>query len=153
MLYRGADVLLLDEPTAVLTPPEVEALFTTVHSMTAEGKAIVFISHKLGEVMAISDRVTVMRAGAVTGEVATADTNQRHLAELMVGHPVEIDTTARQHHHRRCRASAPPGCHGRTTATRRWSTTSTSRSTAARSSASPACPATVSAHSPAPSPA
>ena len=92
MLYRGADVLLLDEPTAVLTPPEVEALFSTVHSMAAEGKAIVFISHKLGEVMAVSDRVTVMRAGAVTGEVATADTNQRHLAELMVGHPVEIAT-------------------------------------------------------------
>lgn len=92
MLYRGADVLLLDEPTAVLTPPEVEALFKTVHSMTAEGKSIVFISHKLGEVMEISDRVTVMRAGAVTGEVATADTNQRHLAELMVGHPVEIET-------------------------------------------------------------
>ncbi len=92
MLYRGADVLLLDEPTAVLTPPEVEALFTTVRSMTAEGKAIVFISHKLGEVMAVSDRVTVMRAGAITGEVATADTNQRHLAELMVGHPVEIGT-------------------------------------------------------------
>jgi ABC-type uncharacterized transport system ATPase subunit len=97
MLYRGADVLLLDEPTAVLTPPEVEALFTTVHSMTAEGKAIVFISHKLGEVMAVSDRVTVMRAGAVTGEVATADTNQRHLAELMVGHPVEIGTRRGSH--------------------------------------------------------
>lgn len=92
MLYRGADVLLLDEPTAVLTPPEVEALFTTVRSMTAEGKAIVFISHKLGEVMAVSDRVTVMRAGAVTGEVATTDTSQRHLAELMVGRPVEIGT-------------------------------------------------------------
>ncbi len=92
MLYRGADVLLLDEPTAVLTPPEVEALFTTVRSMTSEGKAVVFISHKLGEVLAVSDRVTVMRAGAVTGEVATAETNQRHLAELMVGRPVEITT-------------------------------------------------------------
>ena len=92
MLYRGADVLLLDEPTAVLTPPEVDALFTTVRSMTAEGKSIVFISHKLGEVMAVSDRVTVMRAGAVTGEVATAATNQRHLAELMVGRPVDIVT-------------------------------------------------------------
>ncbi len=92
MLYRGADVLLLDEPTAVLTPPEVEALFTTVRSMTSEGKALVFISHKLGEVMEISDRVTVMRAGAVTGEVATSETNQRHLAELMVGRPVEVDT-------------------------------------------------------------
>ncbi|MCP3993275.1 MAG: ABC transporter ATP-binding protein [Actinomycetia bacterium] len=92
MLYRGADVLLLDEPTAVLTPHEVDALFETVHAMTAEGKAIVFISHKLGEVMAVSDRVTVMRAGAVTGEVATKDTNQRHLAELMVGRPVEVET-------------------------------------------------------------
>jgi len=92
MLYRGADVLLLDEPTAVLTPPEVEALFVTVRAMTAEGKAIVFISHKLGEVMAISDRVTVMRSGAVTGEVATSETNQRHLAELMVGRPVDIAT-------------------------------------------------------------
>jgi simple sugar transport system ATP-binding protein len=92
MLYRGADVLLLDEPTAVLTPQEVEALFATVRSMTDEGKAIVFISHKLGEVMAVSDRVTVMRAGAVTGEVATANTNRRHLAELMVGRPVDIET-------------------------------------------------------------
>ncbi|MFV1990714.1 MAG: ATP-binding cassette domain-containing protein, partial [Acidimicrobiales bacterium] len=70
MLYRGADVLLLDEPTAVLTPQEVDALFVTVRAMCAEGKAIVFISHKLGEVMAVSDRVTVMRAGCVTGEVA-----------------------------------------------------------------------------------
>jgi len=91
VLYRGADVLLLDEPTAVLTPPEVEALFETVHAMTAEGKAIVFISHKLGEVMAVSDRVTVMRAGAVTGEVRTSDTSQSHLAELMVGHPVDVE--------------------------------------------------------------
>ena len=92
MLYRGADILLLDEPTAVLTPSEVDALFETVNVMTAEGKAIVFISHKLGEVMTISDRVTVMRAGAVTGEVATADTSQRALAELMVGRPVEAET-------------------------------------------------------------
>ncbi|MDX2379568.1 MAG: ABC transporter ATP-binding protein [Acidimicrobiia bacterium] len=91
MLYRGADVLLLDEPTAVLTPPEVEALFETVRAMTAVDKAVVFISHKLGEVMEISDRVTVMRAGAVTGEVATADTSPRHLAELMVGRPVEVE--------------------------------------------------------------
>jgi simple sugar transport system ATP-binding protein len=98
MLYRGADVLLLDEPTAVLTPPEVDALFTTVRSMTHDGKAIVFISHKLGEVMAVSDRVTVMRAGVVTGEVVTAETNQRHLAELMVGRPVEVETRRAGHH-------------------------------------------------------
>jgi ABC-type uncharacterized transport system ATPase subunit len=90
VLYRGADVLLLDEPTAVLTPQEANALFDTVRSMTSEGKAVVFISHKLGEVMAVSDRVTVMRAGRVTGEVATKDTSARHLAELMVGRPVEV---------------------------------------------------------------
>ncbi len=89
VLYRGADVLLLDEPTAVLTPQEAETLFTTVRSMTAEGKAVVFISHKLGEVMSVSDRVTVMRGGRGTGEVATKDTSARNLAELMVGRPVE----------------------------------------------------------------
>ncbi len=92
VLYRGADVLLLDEPTAVLTPHEAEALFHTVKAMTAEGKAVVFISHKLGEVMAVSDRVTVMRAGRVTGEVRTRDTDVRHLAELMIGRPVESGT-------------------------------------------------------------
>lgn len=91
VLYRGADVLLLDEPTAVLTPREAEALFTTVRAMTAEGKAVVFISHKLGEVMAVSDRVTVMRGGRVTGEVATAATSARELAELMVGRPIEAE--------------------------------------------------------------
>ncbi len=92
VLYRGADVLLLDEPTAVLTPPEVEALFVTVRAMVAEGKAVVFISHKLGEVMSVSDRVTVMRNGHVTGEVATANTSQRELAELMVGRSVVLET-------------------------------------------------------------
>ena len=92
MLYRGADILLLDEPTAVLAPQEVDALFETVRSMTEVGKSVVFISHKLGEVMAVSDRVTVMRAGAVTGEVATADTDQTQLAELMVGRPVVTST-------------------------------------------------------------
>ena len=92
VLYRGADVLLLDEPTAVLTPHEADTLFDTVRAMTAEGKAVVFISHKLGEVMAVSDRVTVMRAGRVVGQVATRDTTARHLAEMMVGRPVEVET-------------------------------------------------------------
>jgi simple sugar transport system ATP-binding protein len=91
VLYRGADVLLLDEPTAVLTPVEVEALFHTVKAMTAQGKAVLFITHKLGEVMAVSDRITVMRAGRVTGEVATREATARHLAELMVGRPVEVE--------------------------------------------------------------
>jgi len=90
MLYRGADVLLLDEPTAVLTPAEADALFATVEAMAAAGKAIVFISHKLGEVMAVSHKVTVMRNGRVTGEIADP-TSERQLAELMVGRPVDLE--------------------------------------------------------------
>ena len=87
-LYRGADVLILDEPTAVLTPQESFALFDTLRALAAQGKTIVFISHKLKEVLAVSQRVTVMRAGRVTGELETADTDQRELARLMVGREV-----------------------------------------------------------------
>jgi general nucleoside transport system ATP-binding protein len=90
-LYRGADVLLLDEPTAVLTPQETEALFVTVRSMTAAGKSVVFISHKLGEVVEISDRVTVMRGGVVTGEVAERGADRHELARLMVGRDIDLD--------------------------------------------------------------
>ena len=68
-LYRGADVLILDEPTAVLTPQESFALFDTLRALAAQGKTIVFISHKLKEVLAVSQRVTVMRGGKVTGEL------------------------------------------------------------------------------------
>ena len=66
MLYRGARVLILDEPTAVLAPQEIDELFATLRSMVAAGRSVVFISHKLGEVLAIADRITVMRAGKVT---------------------------------------------------------------------------------------
>jgi simple sugar transport system ATP-binding protein len=90
-LYRGADVLLLDEPTAVLTPPETDALFETVRSMTAAGKSVVLISHKLGEVVEISDRVTVMRAGQVTGEVARSAFDRHALARMMVGRDIDLD--------------------------------------------------------------
>ena len=90
-LYRGADVLLLDEPTAVLTPQETEALFVTVRAMTAAGKSVVFISHKLGEVVEISDRVTVMRGGVVTGQVARVDADRHELARLMVGRDIDLD--------------------------------------------------------------
>ncbi len=90
-LYRGADVLLLDEPTAVLTPQEADALFDTVRAMAADGKAIVFISHKLREVMAVSDRVTVMRDGARRRVAAPpAQTDPSQLAELMVGRQVDL---------------------------------------------------------------
>ena len=90
-LYRGADVLLLDEPTAVLTPQETETLFVTVRSMTAAGKSVVFISHKLGEVVEISDRVTVMRGGVVTGEVDGARADRHELARMMVGRDIDLD--------------------------------------------------------------
>jgi ABC-type uncharacterized transport system ATPase subunit len=84
-LYRDARILILDEPTAVLTPQETEALFRTLRLAVAEGLAVVFISHKLGEVMAISDRVLVLRHGRVVGERRTADTDRHELARLMVG--------------------------------------------------------------------
>ncbi len=88
-LYRGADVLIMDEPTAVLAPQEIEELFRTLRSMTEEGKSIVFISHKLDEVMAIADRVTVMRKGRVSdANLPTSETNKQELARLMVGREV-----------------------------------------------------------------
>jgi general nucleoside transport system ATP-binding protein len=91
VLYRGADVLFLDEPTAVLTPQECDALFETVRAMAADGKAVVFISHKLREVVAVSDRVTVLRDGAVAGALeVTADTDPTELAQLMVGRSVDL---------------------------------------------------------------
>ena len=89
MLYRGAEVLVMDEPTAVLAPQEVDELFATLRSMTAEGKSIVFISHKLNEVMAISDRITVLRKGRMAGPpLDTGSTGREELAELMVGRKV-----------------------------------------------------------------
>ena len=89
MLYRGADVLIMDEPTAVLAPQEVQELFRVLRSMTAQGKSIVFISHKLGEVMSIADRVTVLRKGQVTAAgVDVQSTDAASLARLMVGREV-----------------------------------------------------------------
>jgi simple sugar transport system ATP-binding protein len=91
MLYRGAQVLIMDEPTAVLAPQEIEGLFRTLRSMTAEGKSIIFISHKLQEVTAIADRVTVLQRGVVTaGGVLSAGISRQELARLMVGRDVEF---------------------------------------------------------------
>jgi ABC-type uncharacterized transport system ATPase subunit len=84
-LYRDARILILDEPTAVLTPLETDALFATLRKLVADGLAIIFISHKLHEVVAISDRVVVLRGGKVAGQRRTADTNRKELAALMVG--------------------------------------------------------------------
>ena len=84
-LYRDAKILILDEPTAVLTPAETDALFATLKLLVGQGLSIIFISHKLNEVMAVSDRVLVLRAGKLVGERVTADTTRAELAALMVG--------------------------------------------------------------------
>jgi simple sugar transport system ATP-binding protein len=88
VLYRGAEILILDEPTAVLTPQEVDELFEILRSLKNQGKTIIFITHKLQEVMAISDMVTVMRRGKVVGSVATKDTSKNEIATMMVGREV-----------------------------------------------------------------
>ena len=89
-LYREARILILDEPTAVLTPQEAEALFVTLRSMAAEGRTVIFISHKLHEVMAVADRVTVLRGGRSIGTVDTAGATSQSLAALMVGRDVDV---------------------------------------------------------------
>lgn len=89
MLYRGADILIMDEPTAVLAPQEIEGLFKTLRAMVAEGKSIIFISHKLQEVMEIADRITVLRRGKVTAAgLKTSQTSRPELARQMVGREV-----------------------------------------------------------------
>ncbi len=91
VLYRGADILILDEPTAVLTPQETERLFGVMRNMKADGKAVVIITHKLAEVLAVSDRVSVLRRGKNVGTLNTAETNMQELTERMVGHKVELN--------------------------------------------------------------
>jgi simple sugar transport system ATP-binding protein len=87
-LYRGVEMLILDEPTAVLTPQEARDLFTNLRRMRETGKTVVFISHKLDEVLEIADRITVLRRGRVVGETVPAETSKAELAEMMVGRPV-----------------------------------------------------------------
>jgi general nucleoside transport system ATP-binding protein len=88
VLYRGATILILDEPTGVLTPQETEDLFKVLRDLVKSGKTIIFISHKLKEVLEISDRITVMRRGKVVGHLITKDTNEAEIARLMVGRDV-----------------------------------------------------------------
>ncbi len=90
-LYRGAEILILDEPTAVLTPAEIRDLFENLRRLRSDGKTIVFISHKLDEVLEIADRITVLRRGKVVGETTPAETSKAKLAEMMVGRPVLFD--------------------------------------------------------------
>jgi general nucleoside transport system ATP-binding protein len=91
LLYRRADILILDEPTAVLVPQEVEELFQAIRSLSQHGKTIIFIAHSLEEVLAVADRITVLRDGKVIGTVVAADTTEEEVAEMMVGRPVLLE--------------------------------------------------------------
>ena len=91
VLYRGADILILDEPTAVLTPQETDKLFAVMRNMKADGKSVIIITHKLHEVMSVSDRVAVLRKGEYIGSVNTDDTNPQELTNMMVGHQVSLN--------------------------------------------------------------
>ena len=91
LIYRGVDILILDEPTAVLTPQETEKLFAVLRNMRNDGKAIVIITHKLHEVMALSDKVAVLRKGKYIGTVKTSETNPQALTDMMVGHSVTLN--------------------------------------------------------------
>ena len=91
VLYRGADILMLDEPTAVLTPQETTKLFAVLRKMKEDGKAIIIITHKLHEVLAISDKVAVLRKGEYVGTVNTAETNESQLTEMMVGQKIVLN--------------------------------------------------------------
>ncbi|MGW7268360.1 ABC transporter ATP-binding protein [Streptomyces sp. NPDC054842] len=94
VLYRGARILILDEPTAVLVPQEVDALFANLRELKAEGLSVIFISHKLGEVLSVADDITVIRRGTTVGTAVPAETTPRQLAELMVGSELPTPETA-----------------------------------------------------------
>ena len=91
VLYRGADILILDEPTAVLTPQEITRLFSVLHRMKEDGKSIIIITHKLNEVLEVSDRVTILRKGHHIATVNTAETSEAQLTEMMVGRAVSLN--------------------------------------------------------------
>ena len=91
VLFRGADILILDEPTAVLTPQETDKLFAVLRNMRNDGKAIVIITHKMHEVEALSDRVAILRQGQFVGDMLTKDTNAQEMTDMMVGHAVTLN--------------------------------------------------------------
>ena len=98
MLYRDNEILIFDEPTAVLTPQEIEELMATMKEFAQEGKSILFISHKLNEIMEVADRVTVLRKGKYVGTVNTKDTNKQALSNMMVGRPVQLEVVKDEAH-------------------------------------------------------
>ena len=98
MLYRENEILIFDEPTAVLTPQEIDELMEIMRSFTKEGKSILFITHKLAEIMAVADRCTVLRKGKCTGTVEIKDTNAQELSKLMVGRDVQLTVSKQESH-------------------------------------------------------
>ena len=98
MLYRDNEILIFDEPTAVLTPQEIDELMQIMRNFAAEGKSILFITHKLNEIMAVADRVTVLRKGRYIGTVDVKDTNQQELSNMMVGRPVQLQVQKSECH-------------------------------------------------------
>ncbi|MFC6772459.1 ATP-binding cassette domain-containing protein, partial [Halorubrum pallidum] len=95
-LYRGAEILVLDEPTAVLTPQEVDGLMEVMNDLRADGRSLIFISHKLDEALAIADDITVLRDGAAVGTVPADETTEQDLARMMVGREVLFDRLDRE---------------------------------------------------------
>ena len=105
VLYRGADILILDEPTAVLTPQEITRLFDVLRRMKEDGKSIIIITHKLNEVLEVSDRVAILRRGEHIATVNTDETNEAELTEMMVGRKISLNISRSG-----ARESDPAGC-------------------------------------------
>ena len=142
-LYRGADILVLDEPTAVLTPQEAQELFAIVRSLTEQGKSIIFITHKLNEVPEIADRITVLRRGKKIETLPAAGATEEGLARLMVGREVLLRVDKRPGDAGGAAAQVEGLTVDRRPRAREGPKTSRSRCAAARSSASPASTATA----------
>ena len=96
VLYRGADILILDEPTAVLTPQETEKLFDVLRNMRKDGKSIIIITHKLHEVLEISDRVAILRKGKHISTIKTSEADEQMLTEAMMGSKVDLNITSEE---------------------------------------------------------
>ena len=137
-LYRGAEILILDEPTAVLTPQEAKELFEILESLKSQGKSIIFISHKLNEVLEVADRITTLRRGVVVDTIPAAGATEESLARMMVGREVllRVEKTPGASRRAAARGRGPDG--DRRPRPRDGARTSASRCAAARSSASPA---------------
>ena len=142
-LYRQARILVLDEPTAVLTPQETEEIFAVLKRLAAEGHSIIFISHKLYEVLEIADRITVIRRGRVVGYATPAETNEGDLAEMMVGREVQLTIDRGESHPGKSVLEVELAAGRRRPWPARSSAASTSRSGPARSWGSPGSPATA----------